>query len=83
MYTAKPSKEEKIFIRELTKKHGIKGCKMSLRSVEVGRQCHHIDVDVARAFIFDLEKNSFFVSNTEKELVEKGLGDVFLVMKVC
>lgn len=82
MKVRKPTKEEIKEIRVIAKNNGIKGCKMSLRNVEVGRQTIRIETEVARAFVAELNQNGFCIDDYfVGEAIEKGIADIFSVYK--
>lgn len=75
----KPNKKEVLVIREIANSHGIKGCRMSLRSVLVGKQSVRVDSEKARQFIAALSEAGFGVDELVHEAIELGLADVFMV----
>ena len=78
----KPTKEEIKEIRAIANNNGIKGCKMSLRNVEVGRQTIRIETEVARAFVAELNENGFCIYDYfVGQAIENGVADIFSVYK--
>jgi len=78
----KPNKAEIKEIRQVAKDHGIKGCKMHLRSVIVGTQCERLLQDTAKSFIKAIEDKGFYIADMFKEAADLDLADTFLVEKV-
>ena len=70
-----PTKQDAEKAREICKAHGVKHCKLSLRGVQIGRQCERIDSLRAAALFEQLELAGFVVPMLSWELVKKGIFD--------
>lgn len=66
----KASEADKKVIREIAKKHGVKGCAQPLHAVIVGKQGAFISLEVANAFSSELEANGFYVEPNNYALID-------------
>lgn len=81
----KCSKDDVAKVKEIAKKHGLKGCKQPLNAVMVGKQATgFIDIEVCKKFFSDLRANGFFAEEERRmENLNYTLFDVFMVWKIA
>lgn len=58
----KPTKQHAQQVRNIAKRHGIKGCRLTAHYIYVGRQCEQVRPEVATDFLRELNIAGFVVS---------------------